>query len=138
MWSGSYITSGIFIEIIKDKYIWKLFDFQSIGLVRFSETILILITKFLLLFLSLKISKTINVQEKIRLFFFTILFFILVDFIDYDINSADLIESREILNLILLILGINFISSDNSKFKYSFILLGVLSVLSFFWSFDRA
>ena len=138
LWSGSYITSGIFIEIIKDKYIWKLFDFQSIGLVRFSETILILITKFLLLFLSLKISKTINVQEKIRLFLFTILFFILVDFVDYDINSADLIESREILNLILLILCINFIISDNSKFKYSFILLGVLSVLSFFWSIDRA
>ncbi len=138
LWSGTYITSGIFIEIINVKYIWKLFDFQSIGLVRFSEIILILITKFLLLFLSLKISKTINVQEKVRLFFFTILFFILVDFIDYDINSADLIESREILNLILLILGINFISSDNSKFKYSFILLGVLSVLSFFWSVDRA
>jgi len=42
LWSGSYITSGVFIEIINAKYIWKLFNFQSIGLVRFSETILIL------------------------------------------------------------------------------------------------
>ena len=138
LWSGSYITSGVFIEIINAKYIWKLFNFQSIGLVRFSETILILISKFLLLFLSLKISKIINVHENIRLFFFTILFFILIGFIDYDINSSDLIESREILNLILLILCINYISSDNNKFRYSFILLGALSVLSFFWSVDRA
>ncbi len=138
LWSGSYITSGVFIEILNAKYIWKLFGFQSIGLVRFSETILILITKLLLIFLALKISKIIHIREGLKILFFSIISFILIDFIDYDINSADLIESREILNLILLILCLNYINSENNKFSYSYILLGFFSVLSFFWSVDRA
>ena len=138
LWSGSYITSGIFIEIINAKLIWKLFDFQSIGLVRFSETLLILISKFLLIILSYKITKIIFLKKNLKTLFFVILSCIFLNLIDYDINSADLIESREIPNLILLILTLNYVNVDNNKFKLSFILLGLLSVLSFFWSIDRA
>lgn len=138
LWSGSYITSGIFLEILHAKSIWKLFNYQSIGLVRFSETILILISKFLLLLLALNISKIIDIEKNLRSIFFVILSFILIGFVDYDINSADLIESREILNLILIILSLNYIISDNKKFKISFILLGSLSAISFLWSIDRA
>ena len=138
LWSGSYVTSGVFIEIINTKFIWKLFDFQSIGLFRFLETALILTTKILLLFLSLKISKINEFNQNLRLFYFITLALILINFIDYDINSADLIESREIFNLILLILIINFICSYKKRLKFSFILFGALSALSFLWSVDRA
>ena len=138
LWSGSYVISGVFIEIINTKFIWKLFNFQSIGLFRFFETVLILITKIVLLFLSLKISKINDFNQNLRLFYFIALAFILINFIDYDINSADLIESREIFNLILLILIINFISSYNKRLIFSLILFGALSALSFLWSIDRA
>lgn len=138
LWSGSYVTSGVFIEIINTKFIWKLFDFQSIGLFRFLETTLILTTKILLLFLSLKISKINEFNQNLRLFYFITLAFILINLIDYDINSADLIESREIFNLILLILIINFICSYKKRLNFSLILFGALSALSFLWSIDRA
>ena len=54
--------------------------------------------------LSDEISKTLNLQNSLKQIFFIILSLILLQFIDYDINSADLIEYREIHILIFLIL----------------------------------
>ncbi len=138
LWSGSYVTSGLFIEILNTKFIWKIFNYQSIGLMRFFETILILSTKILILVLILQICKTIKFENSLRLFCFVFLSFIFLEFIDYDINSADLIENREIPNLIFLIFSLIYLRSNNDNFKFSFIILGFLSIFSFFWSVDRA
>ena len=138
LWSGSYITGGVFNELLNTKFIWKIFNQQSIGLMRFFETFLILLTKILILILVLQISKTINLDKYLRLFFFVLLAYFFLNFIDYDINSADLIESREIPNLFFLIFSLIYIRSNNDKFKISFIVLGFFSVFSFFWSVDRA
>ena len=138
LWSGSYLTGGLFNELLNTKLIWNIFNHQSIGLMRFFETFLILITKILILILALQISKTIKLEKYLRLFFFVLLSYFFLNFIDYDINSADLIESREIPNLFFLIFSLIYIRSNNDKFKISFIVLGFFSVFSFFWSVDRA
>ena len=138
LWSGSYITSGLFIEVLNTKIIWKIFNYQSIGLMRFFEIFLILITKILILILTLQISKTIKLEDYLRLFCFIFLSYIFLNFIDYDINSADLIENREIPNLIFLIISLICLRSNNDNFKFSFIILGFLSIFSFLWSIDRA
>ena len=36
LWSGSYVTVGIFYETLASKFIWQLFDHISIGLFRFT------------------------------------------------------------------------------------------------------
>ena len=138
LWSGSYITSGLFIEIFNGKLIWKIFSHQSIGLLRLFDLILILICKLVLLVLSFEISKTLNLQNSLKQIFFIILSLILLQFIDYDINSADLIEYREIPILIFLILVLFYIRSNSSNFRYSILLFSLLSVTTFFWSIDRA
>ena len=40
LWSGSYVTIGIFYETILNKLIWDLFDVESIGLKRFTDIFL--------------------------------------------------------------------------------------------------
>ncbi len=37
LWSGSYVTIGIFYETLSSKFIWSFFDFQSIGLSRYAH-----------------------------------------------------------------------------------------------------
>ena len=138
LWSGSYITAGLFPELLNTKLIWQIFDHQSIGLMRFSSIFFDLLTKILILILALQISKTIKLDKYLRLFFFVLLTYLLLNFIDYNINSADLIENREIPNLIFLIFALIYIRSDNDDFSISFLILGFLSIFSFFWSVDRA
>ena len=45
LWSGSYITVGIFYETLSSKIIWYLFDHIGIGLTRFAELFYILVLK---------------------------------------------------------------------------------------------
>ena len=51
LWSGSYVTIGIFFEILSSKIIWNIFDHISIGLTRYLEILFILIQKILLVLL---------------------------------------------------------------------------------------
>ena len=60
LWSGSYISKGIIYEILGPKFIWKFFDQESIGLLRFLDIFCIFLTKIILLFLSLELSKNTN------------------------------------------------------------------------------
>ena len=57
LWSGSYITVGLFYEIIGPKIIWKFFGNETIGALRFLDIILILITKIILVILSFIIAR---------------------------------------------------------------------------------
>ena len=138
LWSGSYITSGIITEILGPKFIWKIFGLESIGLVRFYELILILLTKISLIILTFKITQIVSLKSTLKPFFFIILSFIILSLIDYEINSSDQIEARELPTLILLICFANFILNTNKKFIFGILIIGFLSVFSFFWSLDRA
>ena len=138
LWSGSYVTGGIILETLGTKFIWKIFGHQSIGLMRYYEIILILFTKFFLLILALQVSKSIKLKSIFKSIFFLLLSIIFLSFVDYDINSADLIETREIPNLILLTILVIYLRSPNDNFRLLYIFIGFLSIFSFFWSVDRA
>ena len=45
LWSGSYVTIGIIYETIGTKFIWQMFNNESIGLMRFLDIVYILIKK---------------------------------------------------------------------------------------------
>jgi len=63
LWSGSYVTQGIFYETIIAKISWSIFDIQSIGLKRITDIFLIFFLKFLLIILSLRITHFLKIQE---------------------------------------------------------------------------
>ena len=57
LWTGSYVTVGIIYETLGSKFIWQIFNKETIGLVRFLDLISIFITKLLLIILFLKLQK---------------------------------------------------------------------------------
>ncbi len=104
LWSGSYVTQGIFYETISAKILWHIFDSQTIGLKRITDIFLIFSLKFLLIFLSLRITKFLQVEEFYKNIFFILNSLIFLSVIDYNIASVDHLVAREIPIIFSLIL----------------------------------
>ena len=137
LWSGSYVTSGIVQENLGVRFIWNILDHQSIGASRYLDLLLIFILKVSLIVLIFEITKKIFISENLNIFYFSIISLISIFFIDYDLTSGDSIAYRDIPIIFSLIIFFRYLDNINRNFPF-FILLGSLSVLTFFWSIDRA
>ena len=137
LWSGSYVTVGIFYETLMSKLSWMFLGVVSIGASKFVEFFLILITKILLIFLAYQISKFSRLNKNYQLIFFLTLSFLFLSLNDYNLSSVDQLSYRDIPILILVIL---FPYIEQKKFlAYPIVIfLGFTSLLVFFWSIDRA
>ena len=135
LWSGSYITVGIFYETLSSSLTWQLFDHVSIGLARYAEIFYIFILKILLIILSLLITKLTTLTSNYKYLFFIINSLVLVSLSDYNTASVDLITFREIPTIILLILFILSILKNNNFFIL--FLISSVSLLSMLWGIDR-
>jgi len=136
LWSGSYVTVGIFYETLSSKFIWSFFDLESIGLSRYPPIFFTLVIKFLFIILLFKITKFLDLNTFYKNIFFIIGSFISLTFLDYDIPSVDIISYREIPVIMISILFIDYLQSIKWK-KYILILLALVAVTSMFWSIDR-
>jgi len=96
LWSGSYITVGIFYETLSSKLIWQMFDNVSIGLARYTELIYIFLFKILLVYFTFLVSNFLKVSTFNKNIFFIINSLILLTLIDYDKSTVDLLSFREI------------------------------------------
>ena len=136
LWSGSYVTVGIFYETLSSKFIWSFFDLESIGLSRYPPIFFTLVIKFLFIILLFKITKFLDLNKFYKNIFFIISSFVSLTFLDYDIPSVDIISYREIPVIMISILFIDYLQSIKWK-KYILILLALVAVTSMFWSIDR-
>ena len=68
-WSGSFYTTGIILESLGPKLIWEIFNYQSIGLMRWLDLIYILIFKISIIFLLFEIVKKFLIMKKKSYFF---------------------------------------------------------------------
>ena len=136
LWSGSYISTGIIYEILGPKYIWKIFNIESIGLLRFLDIFFVLVTKFILILLSLEISKSVNLNHFFKCIFFICLTIVLLSLTNYNSN-VDLIKFREIPVLLTLLFFIKSLKSKKQLYT-PFVFISFLAVTTFFWSIDRA
>ena len=135
LWSGSYITVGVFYETLSSKLIWQLFDHVSIGLARYIELLYILVFKFLLLFFCLSLTNFLKVSIFNKNIFFIINSLILLNLIDYEKGTVDLLSYREIPVVFLLILFTYLFKKNHTTLVLFFI--SSLSVLSLLWGIDR-
>ena len=130
LWSGSYISKGIIYEILGPKYIWKLFNQESIGLLRFLDILYVFVTKFILIFLSLEISKNTNFNSFFKNIFFLFVTIVLLTCVNYDSSynngaSANLIKFREIPVLLTLLFFIRSLKNVNQIYT-PYIFIGFL------------
>ena len=96
LWTGSYVTVGIIYETLGSKFIWQIFNKETIGLMRFLDLVYIFITKLLLILLFFEITKTTKLNVKQKLFFFLITTMTSFYLINYNLHSADNLHFREI------------------------------------------
>ena len=142
LWSGSYISTGIIYEILGPKFIWKIFNQESVGLFRFLYIFFVFVTKIVLIFLSYEISKTTNLNSFFKNIFFIFLTIVLLKCIHYNSSynnavTASLIKFREIPVLLTLFFFIRSLKSINQLYL-PYIFIGFLCVFTFLWSIDRA
>ncbi|WP_415284114.1 hypothetical protein [Candidatus Pelagibacter sp. Uisw_130] len=137
LWSGSYITTGIINENLGARFIWMIFSHESIGSVRLLELIYILIFKILLICLIYETTKKNFFSENLKLFYFLSTSLISLFFIDYDLSTGDSFSYRDIPIIISLVIFFRYINNID-RIYFPLIFLGLLSVVSFLWSIDRA
>ena len=132
-WTNSYITIGFFNEFFISLIGFKIFDIFSIGSSRFSILLLILFFKIFLIIFIYKLTTIQRMTEN-----FKILFFILISLIALYMASFNVgILSYRVLPLIIfLILLIPIISNEKMVILYCF-LIGAMSVISMLWGIDR-
>ena len=138
LWSGSFLTIGLFVEIINTRLSWELFEHESIGLMRISITFYVLLCKLFLILIAYKISIISNLRYIYKEFFFIVLSLVLVSLIEYDIERLNFknIIFRELPILIFSYVFIDYLI-DRSKIFKSVILISPLSVFSILFSLDR-
>jgi len=135
LWSGSYVTVGIFYEILSSKIIWKLLDHVSIGSVRFFDLFLILILKLLLLTLLYQIVHFLKINVFYQKLFLIFNIFFINQVIDYDLTNVSLISFREIPIILLAIFFILMLRVKNNSIIL--VLISLLSISSALWGVDR-
>jgi len=134
LWSGSFVTIGIFFETLSSKIIWNTFDHISIGLTRYLEILFILIQKILLvllLFIFTNFLKLSSLNKNIFFIFNTLI----LSFLSNYISGIDLISYRELPVILLSILFLLSLKYNNNFFVL--FLISLLSISSMFWGIDR-
>ena len=134
LWSGSYVSVGIIYETLGTKFIWELFDRQTIGSMIFLDLIYSFITKLLIIYLVLLVVNNLNFNLNYKIIFFLISSLTLLSANDYNQHSGDLISFREIPIILCLIFFLKSIFTGKNIY-YS--LIGFLTLFVFFWSIDR-
>ena len=134
LWSGSFVTIGIFFETLSSKFFWQIFDHVSVGVTRYSELFYILLFKISLVFLVFFLSNFLKLNSFNKNIFFISNALILNYLINY-IPGIDLISYRE-LPIILLSILFLFLLRNNYN-TIVLLLISLLSVTSLFWGIDR-
>ena len=134
LWSGSFVTVGIFFETLSSKFVWNIFDQISIGLTRYSELFYIFVFKISLIFLIFFLSNFLKLNSFYKNVFFILNALILNYLINY-VPGIDLISYRELPIIFLTILFL-FLMRNNFN-KIFLLLISLLSITSLFWGVDR-
>ena len=134
LWTGSYLNTGLFYDILNTKFAWLLFDKENISAYRFFQQILNYIFYFLIILFVLNISKIFYLDKNKRSFFFITvtsfcLFFYLVSYSHFP-------NYRDFFSIFFLILLSSALFNKNLSI-FIFFLIGNLSILSLLWSLDR-
>lgn len=135
LWSGSFVTVGIFYETISSKLLWKIFGSYTIGSIRYGELIYIFITKLLLILLVYNFTFFLKLKFYFRIFFFIFIGLLSNKLIDYNLTTVDLISYRDIPVILIAILFTSTLRFNNNFIFL--ILISLLSPLSMIWGIDR-
>ena len=136
-WTNSYITIGFFNEFFISLIGFKIFDIFSIGSSRFSVLLLILFFKIFLIIFIYKLTVIQRMTENLKILFFVLISLIALSMSNnFGIFDDGILSYRELPLIIFLILLIPIISNEKMIIFYCF-LIGSMSAISMLWGIDK-
>ena len=131
LWKGTYVISGLFMDILNANIAWFFAGEESIGAYRFYIFFLQSLTSIVFLILSYNIAKAFDYEKDEE----TLLFLILSTVSLSLINNATIVF-RDLPLALFLIFCLIILRSHN-KNQIACLSLALLSILSLLWSLDR-
>ena len=113
----------------------KLFNYYTIGSIRFFNLLLILLNKIILVFICKKITETLKFNQTTKCIFFIFIVFLTITLAHYDNSGASPFPPRSFLFLLFLLL-IFEIFTTKSNIELKLITLGTFSLISLLWFVD--
>ena len=131
LWSGSFVVTGLFVDILNANISWKLFEVQSLSSYRLFIEILNLITSFVILIFIFNLVNDSNLKKNLK-----ILFFITLTFIIFFSIKDVLFYYRE-LPIFLFLYFVHKIFMGRKFVSISCLIIGILPLFALLWSLDR-
>ena len=135
-WIDSYMTIGVFNEILNVLIGFKIFDIFSIGSSRFSILLSILVFKFILIIFIYKLTVIQKLTENFKILFFVLISLIALSMTSFSFYNSDILHYRNLPLILFLILLIPIISNEKMVIFYCF-LIGAMSAISMLWGLDK-
>ena len=135
-WIDSYITIGFFHEILNVLIGFKIFNIFSIGSSRFSILLSILVFKFILIIFIYKLTVIQKLTENFKILFFVLISLIALSMTSFSFYNSDILHYRDLPLILFLILLIPIISNEKMVIFYCF-LIGAMSTISMLWGLDK-
>jgi len=135
-WIDSYITIGFFHEILNVLIGFKIFDIFSIGSSRFSILLSILVFKFILIIFIYKLTVIQKLTENFKILFFVLISLIALSMTSFSFYNSGILHYRDLPLILFLILLIPIISNEKMVIFYCF-LIGAMSTISMLWGLDK-
>ena len=135
-WIDSYITVGFFHEILNVLIGFKIFGIFSIGSSRFSILLSILVFKFILIIFIYKLTVIQKLTENFKILFFVLISLIALSMTSFSFSNSGILYYRDLPLILFLILLIPIISNEKMVIFYCF-LIGAMSTISMLWGLDN-
>ena len=133
LWTSTFIEYGLFGNF-HPIIVWKLFNYETIGSLRFFEILILLFNNIILVLISKKISENLDLDKITKVFYFVFLSITAISFVDYKYSHTD-ITAKFFLILLFLYVFFHSISSKRNFININFF-IGLFSAISFFWYID--
>ena len=134
LWTGSYINTGLFYDILNTKFSWLFFEKESIGAYRLFSFVFNYIYLFFVIILIYQISRIFNFSKKRENLFFVLLSIFCLYF--YNTKSYNFPNYRDLFTIFFLICLCNALILNKLK-NLNYFLIGSFSITSLLWSLDR-
>lgn len=131
LWSGSFIITSLFVDILNANIAWNLFEIKSLSAYRLYIEILNLITLLIILIFVFNLTNGTNLNKNLKTIFFILVCF----FIFFQLDNVSL-NYRELPIFIFLLFVYKILNLNKLNLIYCLI-LGILPLLSLLWSLDR-
>ena len=131
LWSGSFIVTSLFVDVLSAKIAWTVSNVQSIGSYRLYIFLITQITTFIIFIFLFCFSNRLNLDKNLK-----ILTFLSLSIFSFYLVQNYTLGYREIPIFIFLIFLMKLLDT-NKIFFIDTIVLGILPLFTLLWSLDR-